>query len=413
MHMTMNDTDLKQVFQLPALIAAAEALGADKVERLDTTQERYAWMSTVLIRMRYRFLGKKDRGIVRQYLELYSGYTTSHIDHLIADYKAVGKLIQRKRTQPQYERVYTTKDIALLAEVADAFEHQNGKALKEVCREMYTVYGDVQFEQLAHISVSHLYALKKTTVYTNAVLTYTKTKPTPVHIGERKKPYPEGKPGFLRVDSVHQGDLDKEKGVYYVHLICEVTQWDITVCVAGISEEFMESALAEAFEQFPFGILNFHSDNGSEYINSVVAKLLETLRIHQTKSRARQSGDNALVEGKNAVTIRAHMGRMHIPKKHAEAVNVFYEEYFNPFANFHRFCLYPTEVLGAKGKIQKVYNETRTPLQKLLSLPEFEQYLKVGVTREILEEKVGEKTHLKAAQEMQKAKKKLFTSFRK
>jgi hypothetical protein len=105
MHMTMNDTDLKQVFQLPALIAAAEALGADKVERLDTTQERYAWMSTVLIRMRYRFLGKKDRGIVRQYLELYSGYTTSHIDHLIADYKAVGKLIQRKRTQPQYERV--------------------------------------------------------------------------------------------------------------------------------------------------------------------------------------------------------------------------------------------------------------------------------------------------------------------
>jgi hypothetical protein len=410
--MTMNDTDLTQVSQLPALILAAESLGSNKVERLDTTAECYTWMNTILIRMRYRFLKKKEKGIVRRYLELYSGYTTSHIDHLIADYKKVGKLVQQERTQPQYERVYTTKDIALLADVANAFEHQNGKALKEVCREMYTVYRDVQFEHLAHISVSHLYALKKTTVYTNAVLTYTKTKPTPVNIGERKKPYPHGKPGFLRVDSVHQGDLDKEKGVYYVHLICEVTQWDVTVCTAGISEEFMEPALLDAFEQFPFVILNFHSDNGCEYINRRVARMLEKLRIHQTKSRARQSGDNALVEGKNAVTIRAHMGRMHIPKKYAETVNEFYTEYFNPFANFHRFCLYSTDVMGAKGKIKKVYNETRTPLQKLFSLPNFEQYLKPGMTRETLERHAAEKTHLEAAQQMQKEKKKMFRRFR-
>jgi hypothetical protein len=387
----MNDTDLTQVSQLPALIAAAESLGADKVARLDTTAERYTWMNSILIRLRYRFLKKKEKGVVRTYLTLYSGYTESHVDHLIVAYKKAGKLVQQERTQPEYERIYTTEDISLLAEVADAFEHQNGKALKEVCREMYTVYRDIAFERLAHISVSHLYALKKTTVYTNAVLTYTKTKPTPVNIGERKKPYPEGKPGFLRVDSVHQGDLEKEKGVYYVHLIDEVLQWDITVCVAGISEEFMEPALEEAFEQFPFVILNFHSDNGSEYINGVVAKLLETLRIKQTKSRARQSGDNALVEGKNAVTIRAHMGRMHIPKKHAETVNAFYKKYFNPFANYHRFCLYPTEISDIRGKIKKVYKETKTPLQKLLSLPNCEQYLKPGITREILLQRAAKK----------------------
>jgi len=42
--------------------------------------------------------------------------------------------------------------------------------------------------------------------------------------------------------------------------------------------------------------LNFHSDNGSEYINYVVADLLNKANVSQTKSRARKSNDNALVE---------------------------------------------------------------------------------------------------------------------
>jgi hypothetical protein len=107
MHMTMNDIDLTEVSQLPALIDAAKSLGSNKVERLDSTKERYSWMSGLLIRMRYRFLKRKEKRIVREYLSLYSGYTTSHIDHLIAGYKTVGKLVQQERTQPAYERVYS------------------------------------------------------------------------------------------------------------------------------------------------------------------------------------------------------------------------------------------------------------------------------------------------------------------
>ena len=52
---------------------------------------------------------------------------------------------------------------------------------------------------------------------------YTKTKPAPVKIGERTKPINNGQPGFLRVDSVHQGDKDGEKGVYHINLVDEVT----------------------------------------------------------------------------------------------------------------------------------------------------------------------------------------------
>jgi hypothetical protein len=245
-------------------------------------------------------------------------------------------------------------------------------------------------------------------VFKTKALHYTKTRAVQVPIGERKKPYPEGKPGYLRVDSVHQGDRDKEKGVYHINLVDEVTQDEVVVCVEGISEGFLHPALSDALAQFPFVILNFHSDNGSEYINKVVARLLQKLLIRQTKSRSRRTNDNALVEGKNGAVIRKHMGFTHIPKKHASAINDFYREYFNPFVNFHRFCAFPDEEVGAKGKITKVYRTYLTPVGKLLSIPNVENYLKDGITKESLLAQARQQSHLVAAQEMQAAKQQLF-----
>lgn len=411
MTIDMKDDSIKSVAQLSALIKAAETLGVETVERKNSKDEVYAWLNDLLLRLRYRSLRKKDKGLVRKYLRLYSGYTESHIDHLISAYAAQGEIVRKKRTQPVFPTVYTGMDIELLAEVAEAYDHQNGKALREVCKEMREIHRDARFERLAGISVSRLYDLKRTARFRERTLHYQKTRPVAVAIGERKKPYPEGKPGFLRVDSVHQGDKDKEKGVYHLNLVDEVTQWVTTVCVAGISEEFLLPALEEALSAFPFTILNFHSDNGSEYINKVVAKLLEKLRINQTKSRSRHTNDNALVEGKNGAVVRKHMGYMHIPRRHASAINDYYRVYRNPFVNFHRFSAFPEEEMDARGKIMKKYRMYLTPCQKLLSLPLVEACFRDGTTRESLEKEARRQSHLVAAQEMQKEKHILFTTF--
>jgi len=407
----MKDDSIKSVAQLQVLIKAAEALGALTVERKNSKEEVYAWMNDLLLRLTYRSLRKKDKGLVRKYLRLYSGYTESHVDHLISVYREKGKIVRKKRTQPVFPTTYTGVDIELLAVVAEAYDHQNGKALKEVCREMYAVHGDKRFKQLSGISVSRLYDFKRDARFMEKTLHYTRTRPVQLAIGERRKPYPEGKPGFLRVDSVHQGDKDKKKGVYHINLVDEVTQFEIQVCVAGISEEFLLPALEEAILSFPFVIVNFHSDNGSEYINKVVAKLLEKLRISQSKSRSRRTNDNALVEGKNAAVIRTHMGYMHIPKEHAPDINAYYRSYRNPFVNFHRFCAFPDEETDARGKIVKKYRTYLTPCQKLLSIPHVDACLKAGTTRESLEKEATRQSHLVAAQEMQKEKRKLFNSF--
>lgn len=161
-------------------------------------------------------------------------------------------------------------------------------------------------------------------------------------------------------------------------------------------------------------ILGFHSDNGSEYINGPVANILEKLRIEQTKSRSRHSNDNALAESKNASVVRKHMGYEHIPQKYAKPINAFYLETFNPWLNFHRPCMFATEIISPKGKIVKRYKgeDVKTPLECLVQLgAKGLVTLKQGITLEALQAQAKSKTDLAAAQEMQRAKSELFTSF--
>src|SRR5437763_12291160 len=96
-------------------------------------------------------------------------------------------------------------------------------------------------------------------------MNYTKTRAVPVAIGERRKPQHEGRPGYLRVDTVHQGDLDGIKGVYHINAVDEVTQWQIVGAAEQISEAYLLPVLEAMLAQFPFRILGFHSDNGTRW----------------------------------------------------------------------------------------------------------------------------------------------------
>ena len=235
-------------------------------------------------------------------------------------------------------------------------------------------------------------------------------------IGVRKAPGPEGRAGFVRIDTVHQGDLDGVKGVYHITCVDAVSQWQVEACVQGISEAHLLPVLALIIAQFPFVVLGFHSDNGSEYINRQVAEMLEKLRIEQTKSRSRHSNDNALAESKNASVVRKHMGYSHIPQQFAKPINAFYHETFNPWLNLHRPCLFATSVTNAKGKIVKRYRheDVKTPLECLvhLSLNNWATF-KPGISLAALQLQASSQTDLAAAQTMQRAKSKLFAGFTK
>ena len=161
--------------------------------------------------------------------------------------------------------------------------------------------------------------------------------------------------------------------------------------------------------QFPFFIRGFHSDNGSEFINYTVAKLLGKLLIEQTKSRARRSGDNGLVETKNGAIIRKHIGFGHIGVEHAETVNTFHSEQLNPYINFHRPCAVPEILTEANGKRRRVYSRWLTPLERLEELPDCESFLRPDVTLAGLKLFAQRQSDTEAALEMQRARHKLMT----
>ena len=211
-----------------------------------------------------------------------------------------GLLRARPSWGHRFQSRYTAADIELLATVAEAHERLSGPATRHILKREFEVYGKPGFERLATISNGQLYNLRADRRYRERVCHFEKTRPAAVAIGERRRPVPDGRPGYLRLDTVHQGDGPCGKDVYHINAVDEVTQWEIVQATPRISEAYLLPVLHNILLQFPFAIVNFHSDNGSEFINGVVAGLLEKLHVEQTKSRPRHSGDNGLVETKNA-----------------------------------------------------------------------------------------------------------------
>ena len=357
----MDETRLRTIEQLQQFLRATpEVAFTAPVVGSAADNQRYEHISRVLARFDYPQRNKRERGVVLAYLRRTSGYGRAQLTRLVARWTlnrvAQDPLLKRYRAPAApFARKYTATDVELLVQMDRAHEDVCGPAIAHLLHRAHTVYGDPRYERLADLSVSHLYNLRKRADYKARRVSFVKTRAVCNPIGVRKVPRPNGRAGFVRIDTVHQGDLDGVKGVYHITCVDEVSQWQVQACVQGISEAFLLPVLALVMEQFPFEIEGFHSDNGSEYINGRVAKLLQKLLVEQTKSRSRHSNDNALAESKNASVVRKHMGYSHIPQKYAKPINAFYQAVFNPWLNLHRPCMFASDTVSPKGKVIKRY----------------------------------------------------------
>ena len=354
--MTLRTKRIRTPEQVRAFLGGSEPVDFD----LDDRDSAYLFVRRSLERLRYHRLGKPDKGLVRAYLAKVTGLSRAQLTRLIARHRRTGDIRDRRKKPPAnaFRRRYTPRDAALLAEVDDACGRLSGPATKEILRRQYEVHGDGRFERLARISNGHTYNLRKPRDYRIGALRLAKTRPVHTPIGVRRKPDPDGRPGFVRVDTVHQGDLNGEKGLYVLNVVDQVTQFEHIGAVVRITEIFMLPVLEDLLTAFPFRVRAFHADNGSEYVNHRVARLLNKLHIGEfTKSRPRHSNDNALVESKNGAIVRKWIGRAHIPAERAPDVNDFLRNRLCPFLNFHRPCLFPSEVEGPRGRIKKRYRQ--------------------------------------------------------
>ena len=143
-----------------------------------------------------------------------------------------GRVYRRHR----FAQRYTLADVELLAAVDEAHDTLSGPATRRILEREYQQYDKQEYAWLASISVSHLYNLRRHRGYRQRRLNYVKTKPTAVTIAERRRPDPQGRPGYLRIDTVHQGDQDGIKDLFHINAVDEVTQWQIVAATERISE---------------------------------------------------------------------------------------------------------------------------------------------------------------------------------
>ena len=305
--------------QIKSFLLASEKFGFEASNRAEV----YDWVTRVLVDYEYGSQKREAKGVLRSYILKMTGLSRAQATRLIGRYQETGKVTERGYRRNKFTRRYTAADIKLLAELDEAHDTLSGPATQKILYREFHEYGYKEYERLATLSGGHIYNLRKCRVYRDTRIVYQKTKPTKVSIGERRCPTPEGRPGYIRIDTVHQGDMDGVKGVYHINAVDEVTQWEVVGATAKISEAWLKPILEAMLRQFPFRILGFHSDNGSEFINKTVRKLLEKLLVEQTKSRPRMATDNGLVETKNGAVMRKHLGYGHIACEHAEAIQEF------------------------------------------------------------------------------------------
>ena len=407
----MKDCVKLSLAEIRALIEATGAMRFEGAGR----KEMCEWVTRLLRMQDYVSEGKVGRGLLRRYIERMTGRSRAQVTRLVARYVEHREVKHIKQRRACFAGRFTRGDIEALADVDEAHETLSGPATKKILEREWTVYGRSGFERLATISVAHIYNLRKRSRYRERYLHYTKTRPVKVAIGERRKPVPNGQPGYLRIDTVHQGDCDGTKGVYHINAVDEVTQWQVVGAVAAISQSHLEPVLLAILEQFPFTIRGFHSDNGSEFINETVDKLLKRMLISQTKSRPRRSNDNGLVESKNGAVIRKHMGYGYIGQEHAQDIDAFYRRSLNPYLNFHRPCGQPERIADRRGKEKFVYRKYATPWNSLRNLEALQRegvsYLKPGLSVAALDATERAQSDSEAAKIMQKDKLKLFNGF--
>ena len=411
---TMHDSHITTIEQLTSFVQLKTEIEFCIIDK----EARYGWIDGVLRKFKYHRLKKrKDKSIVCAYIRKVTGLSKVHLKRLVRKHKRHGelKLGYGSRRSHRFSVIYGPADIALLIDTDYAHGHLSGRATKKILVRECGVFNHTEYTNISRVSPSHIYNLRGSNRQYNSSKAkwVARTKATERDIGIRAKPQPNGIPGFLRVDTVHSGDENGVKGAYYLNMVDEVTQWEIVAIVPAVSERFLTPVVETLISLYPFVIHEFHSDNGSEFINHTVAKLMAKLYARFTKSRARHSNDNALVESKNGSVVRKLYGHWHIPKAWAPFIDEFNRTWLNVYLNYHRPCAFATDEVLPDGKVKKKYETWMTPYEKLKSLKDAEKYLKPGITFEMLDKIAMAKSDNEFALGMRNAKVAVFEKLRK
>jgi transposase InsO family protein len=192
------------------------------------------------------------------------------------------------------------------------------------------------------------------------------------------------KPGFWQIDTVHH--CGQATWGQYLHTLSATdvaSGWIQLYALLNNAHKWTFEALSLIKATIALPILEFHSDNGSEFINNATEAWCAKQSLPFTRSREHKKNDNCFVEQKNGAVVREYVGYERLEGIEEQALLVAVYQSLVPLLNFFM----PTQKLESKTRIGskqiKLYDEPRSPFQRLLESSETPQKTKDSLLAEI------------------------------
>ena len=136
----------------------------------------------------------------------------------------------------------------------------------------------------------------------------------------------------------------------------------------GRSQKATQESLDCIRTRLPLRMREVHPDNDSGILNDLLWNYCRRRGIRMSRSRPYQKNDNAWVEQKNWTHVRKLVGyRRFTSAAQCEVLRELYEVAAD-FRNFFQPAMKLKEKVREGGKVRRVYEEPRTPYQRLLAL---------------------------------------------
>jgi hypothetical protein len=132
-----------------------------------------------------------------------------------------------------------------------------------------------------------------------------------------------------------------------------------------------QKASRESFDQlrrrFPFRLRKAHPDNDSALLSELLWKYCRQRKIAMSRNRPYEKNDNAWVEQKNWTRVRKLVGyRRYDTNQEQELLRELYRCWAD-YQNFFQPVMKLKEKTRVGGKVYRVYDEARTPYQRVLA----------------------------------------------
>ena len=166
----MNDTQISTINDVKEFLSQN-----DKIQfNYQNKAQAYAWIEGTLVKLEYIGLSKADKGAVRAYLGLMTGYSRAQVTRLISQYLRTGCVQVTEYQRHSFSRTYEDSDLKLLAATDELHEFPNGNAVKTTLKRLAVL--DPRYKNIAEVSVSHIYNLRKKPAYQRITKWFAKTK---------------------------------------------------------------------------------------------------------------------------------------------------------------------------------------------------------------------------------------------